>query len=76
MYRKCAYRCSLSMQSKIEQKKMKDEARAIENKKREEAKADQLVRNAEVSFGHLFQRRVLFVIICEKISYQSNDYGR
>lgn len=55
---------------------MKDEARAIENKKREEAKADQLVRNAEVSFGHLFQRRVLFVIICEKISYQSNDYGR
>ena len=42
------------MQSKIEQKRMKDEARAIENKKREEAKADQVVRNAEVSLDAYF----------------------
>lgn len=50
----CAYPRSLWMQSKIEQKKMKDETRAIENKKREEAKADQLVRNAEVSLDTYF----------------------
>jgi hypothetical protein len=32
----------------VEQKKMKEEAKAIENRKREEAKADQVVRAAEV----------------------------
>lgn len=36
------------LQSMIEQKRMKDEARAIENRKREEAKAEQSIRNAEV----------------------------
>jgi hypothetical protein len=35
-------------QSRVEQKKMKEEAKAIENRKREEAKADQVVRAAEV----------------------------
>lgn len=38
------------MQSKAEQKRMKDVAKAVENKKREEAKADQAVRAAEVDF--------------------------
>lgn len=38
------------LQSKIEQKRMKDEARAIEHKKREEAKAEQAIRTAEVCF--------------------------
>lgn len=37
-------------ESKIEQKRMKDEARAIEHKKREEAKAEQAIRTAEVCF--------------------------
>ena len=41
------------MQSMIEQKKMKDEARALEYKKREEAKAEQLVRAAEVCINLL-----------------------
>ncbi len=36
------------LQSRVEQKKMKEEAKAIENRKREEAKADQVVRAAEV----------------------------
>ena len=36
------------LQSKVEQKRMKDEARAAENKKREEVKAVQTVRAAEV----------------------------
>lgn len=58
------------MQTKIEQKKMKDEARAIENKKREEAKADQLVRNAEVSLDNYFSFVWHFV---EKSSSYSNN---
>lgn len=37
------------LQSMIEQKRMKEEARAIEHRKREEAKAEQSVRAAEVN---------------------------
>lgn len=39
------------MQSKVEQKRMKDEAKSIEHRKREEAKAEQAVRAAEVNFS-------------------------
>lgn len=38
------------MQSSIEQKRIKDEARAIELRKREEAKVEQDIRAAEVRF--------------------------
>lgn len=38
------------VQSKVEQKRIKDEAKAIEHKKREEAKAEQAVHAAEVNF--------------------------
>ena len=44
--------------------------RAIENKKREEAKADQLVRNAEVSLDNYFSFVWHFV---EKSSSYSNN---
>lgn len=37
------------LQAMIEQKRVKDEARAIEHRKREEAKAEQSIRLAEVS---------------------------
>jgi len=39
------------MQSKVEQKRMRDEAKAAEYKKREEAKAEQAIRSAEVDFS-------------------------
>ena len=52
------------LQSRVEQKRMKDEARAAENKKREEVKAVQTVRAAEV---RLVFRDSLQIIIRGKI---------
>ena len=50
---------------------MKDEAQAIENKKREDAKADQLVRNAEVSLDNYFS------VMCSSWHFveKSNSYS-
>jgi hypothetical protein len=36
------------LQSRVEQKRMKEEAKAIENRKKEEARADQVIQAAEV----------------------------
>lgn len=42
------------MQSKVEQKRVKDANRAVEHRKKEELKADQIVHNAEVRSPFLF----------------------
>ena len=39
------------LQSKVEQKRMKEEAKAAEHNKREDAKAEQHIRAAEVHFS-------------------------
>lgn len=47
--------------------------RAIENKKREEAKADQLVRNAEISLDNYFSVGCSSWHFVEKSSSYSNN---